>query len=44
MIAGGQPEWRLAYTMLEHFGMDSLSVANLAEHVQKVIIIIFQFC
>ena len=43
VIAGGQPEWRLAYTMLEHFGMDSLSVANLAEHVQKVIIIICQF-
>ena len=43
VIAGGQPEWRLAYTMLEHFGMDSLSVANLAQHVQKVIII-FQFC
>ena len=43
MIAGGQPEWRRAYTMLEHFGMDTLSVANLAEHVQKVIIIIFQF-
>ena len=41
VIAGGQPEWRLAYTMLEHFGMDTLSVANLAEHVQKVIIIIF---
>ena len=36
MLAGGQPEWRLAYTMLEHFGMDTLSVANLAEHRRRL--------
>ena len=43
VIAGGRPEWRLAYTMLEHFGLDSLSVGSLAEHVQKVIIITYSF-
>ena len=39
VIAGGQPEWRLAYSMLEHFGLDSLSVGSLAQHVQKVTLI-----
>ena len=43
VIAGGRPEWRRAYSMLEHFGLDSLSVASLAQHVQKVTIITYSF-
>ena len=35
VIEGGEPEWKLAYSMKDYFNLDSLSVENIADHVQQ---------
>ena len=36
IIGGGEPQWKLAYSMKDHFELESLSVENVADHVQQV--------
>ena len=36
VIGGGEPTWKLAYSMKDYFDLESLSVETVADHVQQV--------
>ena len=40
VIAGGRPEWRRAYTMLEHFGLDAAPALSCRMREPAVLVVI----
>ena len=36
VISGGPEQWQKSYSMLDYYGLQSLSVSNLSDHVYRV--------
>lgn len=36
VIRGGPEQWQKSYSMLEYYGLESLSFSNLSHHVHQV--------
>ena len=36
VISGGPEQWQKSYSMLEYYGLQSLSFSNLSHHVHEV--------